>query len=63
MPRLQNSPELPPTRASVRGRVTGRKQKKTPNKTANISPIATATDSVSAQNPNVDTEIKKRNIA
>jgi hypothetical protein len=34
---LQNSPDLPPTRASVRGRGTGRQQKKVPDKTADVS--------------------------
>jgi hypothetical protein len=48
---LRNSPDLPPTRASVRGKGTGRKQKKkVPDKTADVS-LTEAADSGTTQNP------------
>ena len=60
-PSVQDSPELPPTRASVRGR-TGRKQKKIPDKTVDASPLIEPADSGQALNHEyIQTEETKKN--
>ncbi|KAN0071059.1 hypothetical protein V8E54_010490 [Elaphomyces granulatus] len=57
---LQDSPELPPTRASVRGRGTGRKQKKIPDKTVDASLIEPADSGQALNHEHIQTRNKKK---
>lgn len=59
---LQDSPELPPTRASVRGRGTSRKQKQIPDKAVEAS-LGPADSDQALNHEHIQTEkTKKKNM-